>query len=281
VSYKTILMHCNDKRRIAGLLAPTVRLAETFQSHLIGLSIVPPISVVAGGVPGAPPITIDAHCQLYREENPARRAAFDAAVQGRGLVAEWIDDDAGAFSVAESALPYARTADLVVAGQTDPEWALTDWLDIPDRLAMESGRPVLIIPNAGGAREDIGEKVVVAWNGRREASRAVFDSLPLLQRAKSVKIVCVNRESEPETAADLPTAGIAAALARHGVRCEATELARPRENAGKALIDCAKDSDADLLVMGCYGHTRFREMVFGGASRYVLAHMPIPVLMSH
>ena len=73
MSYKTILMHCNDKRRIAGLLAPTVRLAETFQSHLIGLSIVPPISVVAGGVPGAPPITIDAHCQLYREENPAMR----------------------------------------------------------------------------------------------------------------------------------------------------------------------------------------------------------------
>jgi nucleotide-binding universal stress UspA family protein len=281
VSYKTILMHCNDRRRITALLAPTVRLAETFQSHLIGLSIVPPISVVAGGVPGAPPIAIDAHCQLYREENPAMRAAFDAAVQGRGFVSQWIDDDAGAFNVAEYALPYARTADLVVAGQTDPEWALTDWLDIPDRLAMESGRPVLIIPNAGSAREDIGEKVVVAWNGRREAARAVFDALPLLQRARSVKIVWVNPESEPATAADLPTVDIGAALARHGVRCEATQLARPRENAGKALIDCVKDSDADLLVMGCYGHTRFREMVFGGASRYVLAHMPIPVLMSH
>ena len=278
--YKTILMHCNDRRRIAALLTPTVRLAEAFQSHLIGLSIVPPISVVAGGVPGAPPFTIDAHCQLYREQSPAMRTAFEETVRGRGMAAEWIDDDAGGYSVAEYALPHARTADLVVASQTDPEWALTDWLDIPDRLAMESGRPVLIVPNTG-AREEIGEKVLVAWNGRREAARAVFDALPILERAKSVKVVWINPRTERETAGDVPALDIGAALARHGVRCEATEVTRPRENAGKVLLDCAREGGADLLVMGCYGHTRLRELVFGGASRYVLSHMSIPVLMSH
>lgn len=281
MSYKTILMHCNDKRRIATLLATTVRLAETFQSHLIGLSIVPPVSVVGGGVPGAPPMTIDAHCQLYREESPAVRSAFDGAVQGRGFVAEWIDDDAGAFTVADSALRHAHAADLVVASQTDPEWVLTDWLDIADRLAMESGRPVLIVPNAG-AREQVGDKVLVAWNGRREAARAVFDALPILQRAKSVKVVWIDPQTEREAARDLPAADICAALARHGVNCEATEQAQPRgEGVGQTLIACAKDSDADLIVMGCYGHSRFRELVFGGASRHLLSHMPVPVLMSH
>ncbi len=278
--YKTILLHCNDKRRIRTLLAPTVRLAERFYAHLIGLSVVPPISVVAGGVPGAPPMTLDAHCQLYREDNPAMRSAFEDSVLGRGITAQWIDDDAGAFSVADCVLPYAHAADLVVASQTDPEWAFTDWLDIPDRMAMGSGRPVLIVPNEG-TREEVGEKVVVAWNGKREAARAVFDALPILQNAKNVKVVWISQQSEREPAVDIPTADICAALARHGVKSETTELPLPREGVGQALIASAKDSDADLLVMGCYGHSRFRELVFGGASRHVLSHMPIPVLMSH
>jgi nucleotide-binding universal stress UspA family protein len=93
--------------------------------------------------------------------------------------------------------------------------------------------------------------------------------------------VWINPETERETAGEVPAADIGAALARHGVKCETAEVDRPRENAGKVLVDCAKDSDVDLMVMGCYGHSRFRELVFGGASRYVLSHMPIPVLMSH
>jgi nucleotide-binding universal stress UspA family protein len=280
MSYKTILMHCNDKRRIATLLAPTVRLAETFQAHLLGLSVVPPIAVIGTGMAGAPPMIVDAHCQLYRQENPAMRSAFDEAVRGRGLVAEWRDDDAGAFGVADCVLPYARAADLVVASQTDPEWAGSEYLDIADTLIMESGRPVLILPNEG-VREVVGETVLVAWNGRREAARAVFDALPILQRAKSVKVVWVNPQSEREATLDLPAADICATLARHGVKCEATEQIRAQEGVGETLVASAKDSGADLLVMGCYGHTRFREFVFGGASRYVLSHMPIPVLMSH
>jgi nucleotide-binding universal stress UspA family protein len=280
MSYKTILLHCNDKRRIASLLAPTMHLAETFQAHLLGLSVVPPVAVIATGAPGAPPMLIDAHCRLYREENAAMRSAFEEAARGRGFVAEWRDDDAGAFSVADCVLPYAHAADLIVASQTDPDWAGSDYLDIPDRLAMESGRPVLIIPNSG-MHERVGGTVLVGWNGRREAARAVFDALPILQRAGNVKVVWVNPQSEGETAEELPASDICAALARHAVKCEETERVQPGKSVGEALLGCAKDSGADLLVMGCYGHTRFREFVFGGASRYVLAHMPIPVLMSH
>jgi nucleotide-binding universal stress UspA family protein len=278
--YKTILIHCNDKRRIERLLAPGVRLADTFQAHLIGLSVVPPVAVVATAMPGVPPMVVDTHCQVYREENPAMRAAFQEAVRGRGVVAEWRDDDAGGFGVADCVLPQARTADLVIASQTDPDWAGSDRLDIADRLAMESGRPVLIVPNAG-THEQIGETVLVAWNGRREAARAVFDALPLLQRAKSVKVVWVNPQSEGEPAQDVPAADVCAALARHAVKCEATAQVKPVAGVGGTLLGLAKEHGADLLVMGCYGHTRLREFVLGGASRHVLANMPLPVLMSH
>ncbi len=129
--------------------------------------------------------------------------------------------------------------------------------------------------------ERIGERVLAAWNARREAARAVFDALPILQRAKEVRVVWVNPQSERELAQDIPAADICAALARHGVQCQAVEEERPHIGVGETLLACAKDYEADLLVTGCYGHTRLREFVFGGASRHVQEHMSIPVLMSH
>src|SRR5262245_31302862 len=280
MSYKTVLVHCNDKRRIEVLLAPAVSLADRFRSHLIGLSVVPPVVIVPAQAALGPPVIVDAHCELYRAENPGMQAAFEAATRGRGFVAEWRDDDAGNVGVADCVLPYAHAADLVVASQTDREWPGSGRLDIADQLAMESGRPVLIVPNAD-VHSRTGERVLVAWNGRQEAARAVFDALPLLRSAKAVKVVWVNPQSERERAQDIPAADICTGLARHGVRCEATEQIAPRGDVGETLMACAREMGADLLVMGCYGHTRLREFVFGGASRHVLTHMLIPVLMSH
>ena len=280
MAYKTILMHCNDKRRIHASLATTLGVAEKFQAHLLALSVVPPVAVVSTGMPDGVPIIIDEHCKLYREENSAMKEAFEAATRGRAVVGEWRDDDADAFGVGDRVLSYARAADLVVASQTDPEWPGSDRLDVAGRLAMESGRPVLIVPNTG-LHERVGERVLVAWNARREAARAVYDALPILQRAKEVKVIWVNPQSEREFAQDVPAADICTALHRHGVKCGATERVRPRIGVGETLLACANDFAADLLVMGCYGHTRLREFVFGGASRHVLAHMPVPVLMSH
>jgi nucleotide-binding universal stress UspA family protein len=276
--YKTILMHVNDTRRIERLLVPSVALAEEFEAHLLALSVVPPMAVIteANGYS----MVIDDHCKAYRERNPELRAAFEAAVANRGFTTEWRDDDAGTLPVVDRVLPYARAADLIIASQTDSGSPISGWLDVADRLAIEAGRPVLIIPNTG-THARAGEKVLVAWNGRREAARAVFDALPILQRAKEVKVVWVNPQSEGEPPGDIPAADICAALARHAVKCEATERLGPKVNVGETLLACAEESQADLLVMGCYGHTRLREFVFGGASRHVLDKATIPVLMSH
>jgi nucleotide-binding universal stress UspA family protein len=278
MSYKTILMHCNDERRIGNLLAPAMNLAEHFQGHLIGLSVAPP--PIVAGAPSGPPIIIDAHCALYHAESLAMRALFDDAARGRALVAEWRDEAADGLTVADLVLEHAHAADLVIASQTHAVWPGSEHLDIADRLAIEAGRPVLIVPNAG-VHDRIGEKVLVAWNAHREAVRAVFDALPLLQKARDVRVVWVNPQSERELAQDLPAADICVALACHGVKCQATEQVAPRVGVGETLLACAKDFESDLLVMGCYGHTRLREFVFGGASRHVLTHMSVPVLMSH
>jgi nucleotide-binding universal stress UspA family protein len=256
-------------------------MAGMFQAHLTGLSITPPAVIVPAGMPGAPEtVIVDDHCQAYRAENPEMKATFEAMSRSRSLPADWCEVEAGTRTVADVALEHSHAADLIVAAQTDAKWAGSGHLDIADRLVMGSGRPVLIIPNEG-AHRDVGRKILVAWNARREAARAVFDALPLLQRAGEVKCIWVNPQSEDAVAQDVPAADICVTLARHGVKCEAAEAVRPYANVGRTLLSSARDFGADLLVMGCYGHSRLREFVLGGASEHVLKSMTIPVLMSH
>jgi nucleotide-binding universal stress UspA family protein len=278
--YKSILLHCNDKRRINTLLAYAVGLAEMFGAHLRALSVVPP-PMVTTTVPGGPIAVIDAHCDVYRADNPEMKAMFEEATRGRALLAEWRDAEADGYPVLDAVLRYGRTADLVVVGQTDREWWGSHYLDLADRLPVEAGRPVLVIPKSPSHPDGLGKRIVVGWNARREAARAVFDALPILRKATEVKVVCVNPQSEQEAAQALPTADICASLARHGVKCEGADEVKPRRSVGETLLACAQDFGADLLVMGCYGHTRWREFVLGGATRHVLSYATLPVLMSH
>ena len=94
-------------------------------------------------------------------------------------------------------------------------------------------------------------------------------------------MIWINPQSEDEEALHIPSADICAALARHGVKCEATETVQLHTNIGRTLLRCGLVYGADLLVMGCYGNSRMREYVFGGATDYVLRHMTLPVVMSH
>lgn len=277
MAYKTVLVHCNDKDGIARVVEPAAEVAAQFGAHLIGLSVTPPVYVVPAGMPGTPDtIVVDEHCKAYRKHNPEMKAAFEAAARRHKLAAEWREVDAGSRSVAEAALEHASTVDLIVAGQK----AGLGRLDIADRLVLGNGRPVLIVPREAPVRQ-VGARILVGWNARREAARAAFDALPLLKRADWVKVVWVNPQFEGGLARDAPAADVCTALARHGVKCEATEAVRPRTDVGKTLLACAREHGADLLVMGCYGHSRLREFVFGGASADVLEHMTLPVLMSH
>ena len=281
MAYKTVLVHCNDRRRISSLAETAAELARPFEAHLVGLSVTPPAAIIPSGMPGTPDtIVLDAHCVAYRRDNGAMRAAFEASARKASLSAQWLEADADRASVADVVLGHARAADIVVAAQSDRSWQSTLYLDIADRLAVESGRPVLIGAK-GAPRRGFGKKVLVAWNARREAARAIFDALPLLQRAEEVKVITVSPQGEEGSTVHVPAGDICAALARHGVKCAATDVVRPRASVGGTLLTHAAEQGSDLLVMGCYGHSRLREFVLGGASRHVLEHMAIPVLMSH
>lgn len=281
MAYKSILVHLNNARTAARLIDAAMQIALPSNSHLTGLFVVPHVPFSSPIFPKVSGAIIQSGLETYRKTGEDLHQAFEQATSGQPIVAEWRMYEPKRDGYVEAVLDHARTADLVVASQKESLWDYADMFDVPDWLAMESGRPVLVIPKSGEIR-DIHERILVAWNNSRESARAVFDALPLLRRAKEVRVLCVEEPGKPQTTRDLPGSEICAALARQGVHCIADHL-KPtkRVEPGEELLAQVDKYNCNLLVMGCYGRSRFREFILGGASRHVLQHATVPVLLAH
>ena len=174
---------------------------------------------------------------------------------------------------------HALCSDLLVLGQHDGDdlQALGVPSDFVASVLVASGKPALVVPYAG-AFATLGRAVLIAWKPTREAARAVSAALPLLGQAQSIHITA---ELDPDAQAG-GTSDLEAYLRLHGVAARIERHAAiPADAAGDMLLSLAAYVGADLLVMGCYGHSRARELVLGGASRTVLKSMTVPVLMAH
>lgn len=279
MSYKTILVHLTDDRRSRSALITANRLAQKFEAHLIGLYVFPnyrlspPIPLPFGGE-----IAGQIRAGLKRDAE-AVKAVFDEMTAQQPFVAEWRSITTERRPPEQVVLEQSRAADLVIASQSDPDWKWSDILDFPDALAIGVGRPVLVVPSFGSF-ESLPKTITIAWNGRKEAARAISDALPLLKLAENVNILSV-RDGKPLPEGYLPDTDIAAALARHGVKVDIAEVMATEYTVGEEIRVRAIDRGSDLIVMGIYGHSRFREMALGGVSRHMLREMTIPILFSH
>jgi nucleotide-binding universal stress UspA family protein len=193
----------------------------------------------------------------------------------KGLEGQWTAvEDMPALAMAR----ISRGADLIVAGGSPLSYRDGyRWCD-PGKLMLESGRPVLVVPPHGGRLRL--EAAVVAWKDTRESRRALADALPLLACADEVVVVEVCDASETEDA-QVHTAAVVRALARHGVKGRAKVVAAPPERVAVELNIEAQAIGADLIVAGGYGHTRLGEWVFGGVTYDLLHHPERFVLLSH
>ena len=280
LGYQTILVHLYDAKRVDRLLGVAVPLARRMSAHLIGLTVVPPYVVVPAMEGGGTSITVEEHREAYRNDMAKLKAKFEAATQDLNKPAEWRVADAQFGTVAGMVIDQGRSADLIITCQQDRDWGNSTMFEEPDRIVLESGRPVLLIPNKGDI-SFVGKRVVIAWNGQREAVRATFDALPILKLAEDVNVLWIDPEKERMRSGDLPGADICTTLARHGVTCLASEALTAGAGVGTVLTRQAAAFGSDLIVMGCYGHSRLREFILGGATEHTLSHMACPVLMSH
>lgn len=276
MAIKHILVHLDRSEASAGRLETAVRLAAAHDAHLTGLYVIDLPSMVFYGVPDFPAEYAERFEAEEHEAASNMEKRFQERVAREQLSTEWRTGEGDTATIIGL---HARYADLAVVGQAEPE-ALAPQRGLPEGVVLDLGRPVLIIPYIG-AQPTIGENVLVAWNASREATRAITDALPILERAKNVTVMAFNPEAGGEGHGDIPSADIALWLARHGVKAEAKHTYASDIDTGNALLSWAADLGADLLVMGAYGHSRLRELVLGGTTRQILSEMTVPVLMSH
>lgn len=281
MGYQTILIYCGSDSRVKSLVNAGLLLAEKSQNvHIIGLHVIPQIPVYPDMAFMVTSELVDMQKGAFQESAKKIQSTFEHELHNSGVSWEWRCCDAGGKMLADRVLDHARCTDLVIAAQDNPDNSADSQVGVTEQVLMASGRPVLIIPYAGEFNS-IGENIMIAWNASREATRATFDALPVLQSAASVNVVWVNAKDEYNHDIDLPGSEIALTLARHNVKANALKMINPDISFADELLSQVSDQGADLLVMGSYGHSRVREFVFGGVTRDILQHMTVPVLMSH
>ena len=278
MSYKTIAVHLDTSVNAHPRLETALPLAKQFGAHLTG--------VFALFSPDPRSLYVMAGTAEYYREHAERRAErrealqrlFHAELRRAEVEGEWIAvNESASFAMPR----LGHCADLIVAGQDNPDDAESYVGDFfPENLILSSGRPVLLVPYARNERTT-GSRILVAWDGSREATRAVHDALPFMRAAQNTTILTVNGMQE-DGSARIPGADIATVIARHGVRADVLDIETGADGSiGEVLLSQVADTGADLLVMGGYGHARWRELVLGGATRTILKSMTVPVLMSH
>jgi nucleotide-binding universal stress UspA family protein len=279
MTYKTILAVLACPADVNPVLATALALPGGRDIHLVGTHGEPSQFVTMSAPLDMPdPATLTA---LY-EEADRRMAeigdAFTKACEREGISFEWRPARTPGGDSAASALASARTADLVIARQPDAEKDDAPATDYQS-LLFEGGRPVLMIGGSAGLAAPV-KRVLVAWDGSREAARAVHDALPFLKVAEDVQILVVDPDRLADIDTALPGAQLAASLDRHGIRVTIDAIGSGIRTTGQVIEAHVKATNADLLVMGAYGHPRVREWLFGGVTRSVMTRVQVPTLLS-
>jgi nucleotide-binding universal stress UspA family protein len=199
----------------------------------------------------------------------------------RGVLGDAIYRQCAPSMVPELLAGYARVNDLTIMPM--PEGDYVDQLDSNwylEAALFQSGRPILVLPHADRSqRVSSFGTVVVAWDHTRAAARALADAMPVLRRAKSVRLFTITNEKP--IAQEPPALEVVSYLAAHGIQVAYDAVDADGRDAATAIVDYLRAQSGDLLVMGGYGHSRLQELVLGGATRDLLAHPPAPIFMSH
>ncbi len=274
MTIKNILVHVNSDDEKNLQLNTAIELALKFGAHLCGLYVIERLNLPTYAGAYIPAGVLQAHEQAEQERAEKVKIEFSAMVEKAGCASEW--HCVQGYSDQQINL-FGRFADLIIVKQTQEHGVLSSDVSVEDHILLDSSRPILFVPYIGTAAP-IGKHVMVAWNGSREAVRAVSDALPFLQQADSVEVVSVGKHEAQE---DDSLNSVCKYLKHHDINAEASHVVSREVSVADTLLSRAADKNIDLIVMGAYGHSRLREYIFGGATHYMLEHMTIPVLMSH
>ena len=276
---KTILVYVPSEKNAAVALEAVLKIAGPRNAHVIGLHLTPDLPVYGEFPAEVSQEVVDRLQKAGDEAAAAAKRAFEEVFKDSAVTHEWRGFIASYVMGADLIAQQGRSVDLIVCGKASDE-VPDAWSDFAETALMRSGRPVLIVP-PGAAAKPIGTHAVIAWNDTREAARAVFDSLGLIQDAALVRAITLIDSEEERAAAEVNGVPLVAALARHGIKATFEVSYTAGSATGEAILAKLLDNGCDLLIMGGYSHSRFREMLFGGVSRDILRNTWVPTLVSH
>lgn len=278
--YKTIVVHADLSTHAPARMRWAADLARAHGAHLVGAAMLGVSRTIfpdgCHWQPGSleasyfEPLADQARHALARLTAIAAEAAVPCETR---LVCDLADDGLAR---------QARSADLVVIGQHDPDQSSPGTgTPLPEYVILNSARPVLMVPRTGPPPVHA-QRILVGWNGSKEASAALAGAVPLLQHALAVMVVefIRPRRSARDAGIAAEQAELSGFLQRHGIRARFCTREQHRDT-GRDLLALAQEMDCGLLVMGCFGHSRFQELCVGGATRTVLAEATLPVLLAH
>ena len=282
---KAILLPFNNVQPSDAIFDTACRIGARFESYIEGAYYRQAFPIIAGEG-----ITLPGDYMIGFEEEARIRAAkaelrFKSMLEDRGILFGVRDHSKSGSALrvgwqnmtkpdSLSVGEYARAFDLSIVERHSAETAI-NWKTTAETILFESGRPVVVINDR--ASEQLGHRIVVAWNGSMEAARSVAASMPFLERGAEILILSVDGGvvSGPNGAQ------VSEYLSNRGLVSEHREICASQGSVGKAIQEFAVDWNCDLLVKGAYTQSRLRQLVFGGVTREIIENSPIPTLLSH
>ncbi len=275
---KNLLVHIPSERQIRQIIESAISLARKHTAHLdavsIGFETTNVGLAVDSGAAIATVFEIEHESALARAN--AALAIFEAEARNAGIAYGLQPFTGFPTETAVMTGTLARLYDLTIVLQPDPD---RDTFDntIPQEILFQSGGPVLFIPYTHkGPFEP--KHIGIAWDGSRQAARAVRDATPFLTRAQRITVISIN---ETEMPSEVSAATLMAHLARHGLSARSEHMTADHADIQPTILSVAADADVDMIVMGGYGHSRLKERLLGGVTRGMLQSMTVPTLMSH
>ncbi len=275
MSWRDFLVHVKAHEEWPEHIDVALRLAKQFNARLTGLRTIRDVAVLKAYLGEDADTTREVESREAEATSKAEER-FRKALDENGIAGDW---DIGEGDASELLMVAGRVHDLIIVEQTHEGFEEPGW-DVAESCAVSSGTPTLIIPWEGSFPA-IGKHILIAWNGSREAAAAVHAALPLIEQAGQVTVLIGQDKERFGSITRFPKADIVGYLGRHACRVSKWGFQASAAEAGPRMLAVAAEKGADVLVMGAYGHSSFREFILGGATRYVLKHMAIPVLMAH
>ena len=281
MAYKSLLTVAASPEGVLGTVNAAAQIATTLDAHLDCLALGVDRTQIGYSYVGSGAVVIAAAMDRAEAEAREAEAALNAAIEAQSPTlrasVESVVTQLGALTDVVAA--RARYADLVVLPLPYGKARGVEDEALTEAALFEGMSPVLIVPPAG-MKSASPKRIIVAWNQSREALVAARRAMPFLRRAEMVQIVVIDPPTHGPERSD-PGGLLCQLLVRHGVHAEVSVLARTLPRVSDVLAQHLRDMDADLLVMGAYGHSRFREAILGGATRDMLESAQVPVFLAH